>query len=157
MPAWTTLGRRKRQAAAHLRTQLGGEDHRVEGRAEGRDVPAELRLDRRDRRQPVRVGELDRHARRELHLHQEADQRLVVGEDMRAGLVELGADEPDVAMDEDVLPRNEHVAEHDQVVGLIEARRERVVERCSWRSSSTAAAGRGASPSAFRGMTTEIA
>jgi hypothetical protein len=32
-------------------------------------------------------------------------------------------------MDEDVLPRDEHVPEHDQAVGFVETRRQRIVER----------------------------
>ena len=121
-------GGRQREPATHLRPELRRQHDGVEGRAERGDVAAELRLYRRDRRKSVGLGEFDGQAGRELHLDEKPNQRLVVRQDLCAGLQELSVDQPDVAMDEDVFPGHEDIAEDDEIVGLVESRRQGIVE-----------------------------
>ena len=60
-------------------------------------------------------------------------------------------------MDEDVLPRDEHVAQDDEAVRLVEARRERAVEPASSRSVAYGSRAYSRSPGVATGTTIEIA
>ena len=71
------------------------------------------------------LGEADH----EAQLGDVAHLRLVVAVEVRGRLPPLVARDFDVAVDEHVLPRHEHVVEHDVAVGLVEAARQRIVER----------------------------
>ncbi len=66
------LRRRQDEIRPHLGAGLRSQDERLECGAERGDLPTHLGLDRRDRRDAVRVGELDGEARCEFHLDEEA-------------------------------------------------------------------------------------
>ena len=115
-------------AVADQRVALGRLHEGVERRTECGDVAAQRGLRLRLAIRRVHLQQLQRQPRHELELHREAHQRLEVGERVRRRLVELRVDQIDVLVHEHLLPRHEHVVEHDRRVDLVEARGERVVE-----------------------------
>ena len=107
---------------------LGGLHQRVERRAERGDVAAERGLDGGVAVRRLDLGKPRGEAGHELQLDAEADQRLEVRGGVRWRVVELGVDQVDVPVDEDVFPGHEDVVEDDRRVDLVESGRQRIVE-----------------------------
>ena len=114
-------------ALRHQREALGGLNQAIERGAECRDLPAQVSLGGRVALVAVQLHQLHGEAGQELELDAEAHQRLEIGHRVRGRLVELGVDEIDAPIDEDLLPRHEDVVEDHGDVQLVEARRERIV------------------------------
>ena len=68
-----------------------------------------------------------RQPRHEAQLGDIARLRLMIAEQMRRRLAPLVARQFDIAIDEDVFPRHEHIVENDVAVGFIEPARQRIV------------------------------
>src|SRR5262245_5736197 len=84
--------------------------------------PPQRRLDAGVALGLLNLGEPQRQAGHELELHAEPHECLEVGRGVRGRLVELGVHEVDIAVDEDLLPGDEHVVEDDRGVDLVEPR-----------------------------------
>ena len=106
-----------------------GVGQRPERVAPGEDL-ADAGLDAAEGDRPRRLERLDEHAGEEVELDRQA----------RAALEHRPPDEPrevvgagdlEVAVDQEVLPRDQRVVEHQHRVVLVEAARERIVERAA--------------------------
>src|SRR5262249_18759347 len=105
---------------------LGGEDVRV-GRLLERNDPREARLDRLDLRGAEMLADQDREAGEQLRAYRLAHQRVVMSPVEHALRIEPGVVRvPDM---EDVLPRDQHIVEHDGGIELIALRGERMLDR----------------------------
>ena len=79
---------------------------------------------------PGRLDHLDEEAGEEVELDREPRAALEQRAPDEAGQV-VGAGDLEVAVDQEVLPRDQRVLEHEHGVVLVEAARERVVERAA--------------------------
>ena len=116
-----------------VRRRDGVVAHRVGQRPEHvppREDLADRGLDAAELDRPGRLDRLDEHAGEEVELHREPGAALHQRTPDEAGQVVRGRD-LEVAVDQEVLPRDQRVLEDEHGVVLVEAAGERVVERAA--------------------------
>src|SRR4030095_8189233 len=116
----------------HSESRFRSERHTLHDRSQRRKL-AKFLLNGRNRVDTVYSGNLPRNPEQEFHLGGQANLSLIVSQDVGRSLEKLGANQPHVPVNKDVLPGYEDVVENDQSVGFIKTSRERVVKN-AWLS-----------------------